>query len=56
MSKLTYTTMNAIRNAKAFKDAYDKAERAAVEGIVTDVLGDERTKKQFDAVSPEKTL
>lgn len=50
MSKLTYTTMNAIRNAKAFKDAYDKAERAAVKGIVTDVLGDEWTKKQFDAV------
>ena len=51
MSELSCTTENAVRNAKAFKDAYNKAKRAAVKGIVTDMLGDEWTKKQFEAVS-----
>lgn len=50
MFELTYTTMNTIRNAKAFKDAYEKAERAAIQGTVTDVLGEEWTKKQFEAI------
>ena len=51
MSELSCTTENAVRNAKAFKDAYNKAKQAAVKGIVTDVLGEEWTKKQFEAIS-----
>lgn len=51
MSELSCTTENAVRNTKAFKDAYNKAKRAAVRGIVTDVLGEEWTKKQFEAIS-----
>lgn len=51
MFELSCTTENAVRNAKAFKDAYNKAERAAVKGIITDVMGEEWTKKQFEAIS-----
>ena len=56
MSELTCTTVNAIRNAKAFRDAYVRAERAAIQGTVTDVLGEEWTKKQFEAVNWKDVL
>ncbi len=56
MSDFTCSTENAIRNAQAFKSAWKKAERAAVKGIVTDVLGDEWSKKQFDAINWCKVL
>lgn len=56
MSDFTCSTENAIRNAQAFKSAWEKAERAAIKGIVTDVLGDEWSKKQFDAINWCKVL
>lgn len=56
MFDLTCTTVNAIRNAKAFKDACEKAERAAIQGTVTDMLGEEWTKKQFEAVNWKDVL
>lgn len=50
MHDLTRATIDAIHDVKALREAYAEAERAAIEDTITDVLGKEWTRSQFQAI------